>query len=379
MGKAPKNGSVQTLKLLTKNKSDGNAENIEEMLKEARGEGSNGSDVKIGVIMKEFKTNESKEGSNLGIWENKLKDDSSKTEIVDITGGLSLVLAVKDEEELDFLKKSSVLSNKVLKHGFVARIEDIIENSTDNTTKETHEKLAQEIEEIIEDPSKINLKVPKESVDSCYFPIIQSGGNYDFKVSAQSNEENVKFDIITVSLGARYHMYCSNIVRTFLINPPKAVKRTYATLQGMHEACLKAMVPGKPLKHVYAAAVKYLRGEGMEHLEKCLPKALGFGVGIDFRDTNLLLNTKNTVTFRPGMVFSLAVSFSGLKLSEGERAEVNPVCPVSLMLRIILLFSSFSHPLSHLSPHGLSRLKIFPSMVSCLRTWLWLKTRVLMF
>ena len=326
VGEAPKKGSVTSLKLLIRNKGDENAENIQEMLKEARGE-SNGEDVKIGMIMKEFKSNEgAKEGSNVSGWETKLKDSSSKTEIVDVTGGISVVMAVKDKEELDLLKKSSVLSNKVLKHGFVPRIEDVI----DNSTKVTHEKLASEIEEIIEDPSKIKLNVPKEAVDSCYFPIIQSGGDYDFKVSAQSSEENVKFDVITVSLGARYQMYCSNVVRTFLVDAPKPVTRNYETLLGMYEACLKAMVPGKQLKYVYSAGIKYLRDVGKEHLLSALPKTLGFGVGIDFRDPNLLLNTKNTVTFRPGMVFSLAISFAGLKLSENVRASLNSKSAVSL-------------------------------------------------
>ena len=321
----PKDGSVKSLKLLTRNKSDDNAENIEEMLAIAKG-GSSGDDVKIGVLHKEFKTNDEnlKEGSNLGGWEKALKADSS-SEVVDITGGISLVMAVKDKEELDLLKKSSVLSNKVLKHGFVPKIEDVI----DNSAKVTHEKLAADIEGIIEDPSKIELNVPKESVESCYFPIVQSGGEYDFKVSAQSNDKNVKFDVITVSLGARYQTYCSNIIRTFLVDAPKEVSKTYETLLGMHEACLKAMVPGKPLKHVYAAAVKYLRDEGKDDLVSCLPKNLGFAVGIDFRDPHLLLNTKNTVTCKPGMVFSLAISFAGLKLSESARASLKSGSAVS--------------------------------------------------
>ena len=318
VGKAPESGSVKSLELLPRNKADDNAENIEVMLKEARGE-SNGEDVKIGVIMKEFKSNDAKEGSNVARWENKLKDPSSKTEIVDVTGGISIVMAVKDKEELDLLKKSSVLSNKVLKHGFVPRIEEVI----DNETIVTHEKIASEIEEIIEDPSKINLNVPKNNVESCYFPIIQSGGNYDFKVSAQSSDENVKFNVITVSLGARYQMYCSNIVRTFLVDAPKQVTGLYNTLLSMHEACLKAMVPGNPLKAVYAAAVKYLKDEGKEDLVSSLHKTLGFVMGLDFRDGNLLLNSKNTVTIRSGMVFNLAVSFAGLKLSESVRASLN--------------------------------------------------------
>lgn len=344
VGEVPEDGSVKSLKLFTRNKGDGNADNIEQMLKLARGE-SNGEDVKIGVIMKEFKSNDgAKEGSNMEGWESKLKDPSSKTEIVDVTGGVSVVMAVKAKEELDLLKKSSVLSNKVLKHAFIPRIEDILENGQ----KVTHEKLSSEIEEIIEDPSKIKLNVPKDNVESCYFPIIQSGGDYDFKVSAQSNEENVKFDIITVSLGARYQMYCSNVVRTFLVDAPTPVLRMYETLHGMHEACLKAMVPGKPLKHVYAAAVKYLRDQGKEHLVSSLPKNLGFSVGLDFRDTNLLLNTKNTVQFRNGMVFNLAVSFAGLKLDEKAKASAKPTAAVSLGAHNCLsfLFRSIAHVLA---------------------------------
>ncbi len=325
VGKAPKDGSVMGLKLLTRIKSNDNNENLDEMLKAARG-GSNGETVKIGVIMKEFTSSDfAKEGGIVSGWEKKLNDKSSSTEAVDVAGGISVIMAVKDKEELDLLKKSSVLSNKVLKHGFVPRIEDVI----DNSSKVTHEKLASEIEEILEDPTKIKLNVPRDAVESCYFPIIQSGGDYDFKVSAQSNDENVKFDVITVSLGARYQMYCSNIVRTFLVDAPKQVIKNYDILLGVHEACLKVMVPGNPLKIVYATASKYLRDEGSEDLAAALPKTLGFGVGLDFRDTHFLLNKKNTVLFRPGMVFSLAVSFAGLKLSENTKASINSKSAVS--------------------------------------------------
>lgn len=330
VGKAPKGGSVTKLTLLTRSKTQEGTETVEELFKAAAAMGgkSDGG-IKIGVIMKEFKSTDGvKEGGNVFEWEKKVNSESSNNiETVDVAGGISVVMAVKDTDELDLLKKSSVLSNKVLKHGFVPRIEEVI----DSSAAVTHEKIASEIEEILEDPSKIKLNVPREAVESCYFPIIQSGGDYDFKVSAQSNDENVKFDVITVSLGARYQTYCSNIVRTFLVDAPKQVTKMYDLLLGLHEACLKAMVPGKPLKNVYAAAVKYLTDEGKESLISSLPKTLGFGIGIDFRDTHLLLNKKNTVSFRPGMVFCLTVSFVGLKLSESTRASLNSKSAVSLV------------------------------------------------
>lgn len=46
----------------------------------------------------------------------------------------------------------------------------------------THDKLAQELDDVIDEPSKIKLNVAKGLVESCYFPIVQSGGTYDLKV-----------------------------------------------------------------------------------------------------------------------------------------------------------------------------------------------------
>ena len=66
------------------------------------------------------------------------------------------------------------------------------------------EQLAQYVEQIIEDPSQIKLKVPKEDVGSCYMPIIHSGGEYDVRIAAVSNDNKLSHDVITVSLGAKY-------------------------------------------------------------------------------------------------------------------------------------------------------------------------------
>lgn len=323
--KGQENGSINELTLLLRDKTDDNKANYGQMLEVAKGK-ANGENVKIGILMKEHKSHgDLKEGSIVGGWEKILTEDESKVDLVDITAGISIVMSTKDESELDLLKKSSVLSNKVLKHGFITKIESVI----DEGLKTTHEKMAQDVDEIIEDPSMINLKVHKDMVQSCYFPIVQSGGEYDFKVSAQSTSSIVKYDVITVSLGARYQMYCSNIARTLLVDPPKQVSSMYELLLGMHEACLKTMTPGNPLKAVYGAAVKYLKAEGKEDLVASLPKSLGFAVGLDFRDAMLQLNAKTTVPFRQGMVFCLSVSLAGLKLSSKAREAVNSKSAVS--------------------------------------------------
>jgi nucleosome binding factor SPN SPT16 subunit len=302
-----------TIHLLLRNKEDGNAANYDTLVKQAHSRGSDNH--KIGAIAKERATNKGN-GGILGPYEERLDTNVEEKliEIVDVSPALALVMAQKDESERDLMKKSSVLSNKVMKHGFVKRLEEIIEEESTIT----HEKLATEMEAILEDPNKIKLNVPQNDVQSCYFPIVQSGGTYDIRVSAQSTSKNLCPDIITVSLGARYKLYCSNIARTFLVDPPKKVSETYEILLEVQEACLEQMRPGNQLKSVYKAAVSYLQKNGHEDLIPKLPKNLGFAQGLDFRDSTLTLSAKNGVTIKRGMVFCLAVGFQDLELTDRD-------------------------------------------------------------
>jgi nucleosome binding factor SPN SPT16 subunit len=50
-----------------------------------------------------------------------------------------------------------------MKHGFVEKMENII----DNGTKINHNKLSSEIQNIIFDPNKIGIKVSTDVVESC--------------------------------------------------------------------------------------------------------------------------------------------------------------------------------------------------------------------
>jgi nucleosome binding factor SPN SPT16 subunit len=313
-----------TVHLLLRNKEDGNASNYDTLLKHAHSR--NDANNKVGVLLKERATNKTN-GGILGPYEERLDGQGEEKiiELVDVSPGLALVMAPKDDTERDLMKKSSVLSNKVMKHGFVKRLEEIIEEES----KITHEALASEIEAILEDPNKIKLNVPQNDVQSSYFPIVQSGGTYDIRVSAQTTNEELSPDIITVSLGARYKLYCSNIARTFLVDPPKKVSETYEILLEVQEACMEAMRPGNQLKSVFKAAVSYLQKNGQEDLIQKLPKTLGFAQGLDFRDSTLTLSAKNGVTFKQGMVFCLSVGFQDLELTERDLSNSHDNSAVS--------------------------------------------------
>ena len=76
----------------------------------------------------------------------------------------------------------------------------------------SHEALAQETEDAFGDPKKLGLNLSAENLEPCYSPIIQSGGAYNLKPSAYSNNANLASGgTITLSLGARFKSYCSNV------------------------------------------------------------------------------------------------------------------------------------------------------------------------
>lgn len=196
-----------------------------------------------------------------------------------------------------------------------------MESILDNDTKVSHTELSKKIEAIIQDPSKIGLKLAADSVESCYDPIVQSGGQYDIKLSAMSNNDKLTANVIICSIGARYRSYCSTLARTFLVDAPPKVEDTYATLLATYHVCLEKMVPDNELKDVYEAARNYLKTKDASLLSY-LPKSLGFAIGLEFRDPTLVLNQTNTTKFVPGMVFTLSLGLNNVPLSEEDKKNV---------------------------------------------------------
>lgn len=214
------------------------------------------------------------------------------------------------------------MSNKVLKHGFVKEMESIFE---EEGRKIKHSEMAQKLEEIMEDPSKIGVKVPPDTIEACYFPIVQSGGSkagYNIKPSASSDDETMTEDVIIVSLGARFKNYCSNVSRTYVIDSVPKVQATYEALVKLQAECLSCMVPGAKLVEVYEKARAFLDSRH-RHLLPHLPKSLGFSLGLDFKDSVYTLTSKTdaALKFKPNMVFCLSVGFDNVELTAADRSR----------------------------------------------------------
>ncbi|KAG8363944.1 hypothetical protein BUALT_Bualt19G0075000 [Buddleja alternifolia] len=289
-----------------KAKNDSGSTQMDSVLRAIRSESKSDGDTvpKIGYIARE-----APEGKLLEIWADKLKD--SGLQLSDITNGLSDIFAVKDKNEITCIKKAAYLTACAMKNFVVPKVEKVI----DEEKKVTHASLMDETEKAILDPVKIGVKLKAENVDICYPPIFQSGGKFDLRPSASSNDEYLYYDsssVIICAIGSRYNSYCSNVARTYLIDSTAVQSRAYEVLLKAHEAAILAMKPGNKVSAVYEAAVAVVERDVPELLPN-LTKTAGTGIGLEFRESGLSLNAKNDRVLKAGMVFNVSLGFQNLQ------------------------------------------------------------------
>ncbi|PIN25765.1 Global transcriptional regulator, cell division control protein [Handroanthus impetiginosus] len=252
---------------------------------------------------------EAPEGNLLELWDQKLK--SANFQLTDVTNAFSDLFAVKDTAEITNVKKASYLTSSVMKYFVVPKLEKII----DEEKKVTHSSLMDDTEKVILEPARIKVKLKADNVDICYPPIFQSGGVFDLKPSASSNDDNLFYDstsVIICAIGSRYNSYCSNVARTFLIDANPIQSKAYEVLLKAHDAAIAALKPGNKADDVYLAAISVVEKEAPE-LAPNLTKSAGTGIGLEFRESGLSLNGKNDRILKTGMVFNVSLGFQNLQ------------------------------------------------------------------
>lgn len=146
-------------------------------------------------------------------------------------------------------------------------------------------------------PEKYNLKYEGKYLDICHQPIIQSGGVYNLKPSAVSNDNYMKQDIVICSIGIRYDNYCASLARTFFINPSIYQQKCYAVLTDIESEVIKRLVPGAVLGTVYDRALSLLN-ERAPDLIDYFTKECGVSIGLEFRESTLRIKSGNNETVK---------------------------------------------------------------------------------
>jgi len=104
-----------------------------------------------------------------------------------------LILSVQSQVAV---KHAGEIATDILSNLIISRLEEVIEESQEVS----HSKLTSDFVEILGDGVKKNLKtkaklsesVSLDHLETAYDPIIQSGGKYNLKYSAESNSDTLK-------------------------------------------------------------------------------------------------------------------------------------------------------------------------------------------
>ncbi|XDT39037.1 Hypothetical protein J6898_00545 [Nakaseomyces glabratus] len=268
-------------------------------------------DVYEGKFMKEWKP----------IWDAAIKEHEFT--LVDISAGLSSTWEVKDDKEKAYISIASKCSDR-----FMNLLSDEMVRAVDDELKITNSKLSDKIENKIDDLKFLkkitndlsamcppNHKFTLDLLDWTYSPIIQSGNKFDLRVSAHSNNDQLHGNgCILASCGIRYNNYCSNTTRTFLIDPSEEMVNNYVFLLDLQKHIIEnELKAGRTGKEVYESVVEFIKKVRPE-LAGNFTKNIGSLIGLEFRDSFFVLNSKNDKRkIQVGDCFNISFGFNALK------------------------------------------------------------------
>ncbi|EDU49802.1 FACT complex subunit spt16 [Pyrenophora tritici-repentis Pt-1C-BFP] len=246
--------------------------------------------------------------------------DEDQIELAPILSNAAL--SVKDEKELLTLQRTirdaARASSALMTNYFVEEMSDIL----DTEKKISHRALADKVSNKIDDTKffekqKVSKSFDALQLDWCLQPTIQSGGAYDLKFAAEPDENNLHAGVIISVLGLRYQTYGAMVGRTYMVGPNKEQETTYKLLLAVHDLVIKTIKDGVVAKDVYGKALALLKSKKPE-LEKHFPKNVGYGIGVENKDTSLLLSGKSTRVLKDGMTLVVQTGLQDLENSKPQ-------------------------------------------------------------
>lgn len=248
-------------------------------------------------------------------WKRAFGDISKDVEEVDIAPALSAAsFSIKGPEELVSMRNAARACSGLMSEYFVDEMSQLL----DEEKKMTHKSLASKIDVKIDDDKFFQklAKLPPEfdahQIDWAYGPVVQSGGNYDLRLTATPDSNNLHAGIIIAGFGIRYKTYSAMIARTYLVDPSKSQETNYGLLLNIHDAIMKDIRDGAVARDLYNKAIGIVRAKRPD-LEKHFLKNIGAGIGIELRDSNMVLNGKNTRTLKSGMTLSITIGLTDIQ------------------------------------------------------------------
>ena len=206
-----------------------------------------------------------------------------KLKILDSTSAFTEAMAVKEDEELELIKKACEIADKA----YIALLGRIKEGMSEN-------EVAAELEYLMR----------RNGASGTSFETIVAFGENSSVPHHETGNRKLKFgNIILIDFGCIYGGYCSDCTRTFLFGDDKThseFKEIYSHVLKAHMLAKERIHDGVTGREADGFARDYLR----EHnLDKYFTHSLGHGIGINVHEYPNL-SPKSEAVLKDNMVFS---------------------------------------------------------------------------
>ena len=227
---------------------------------------------------------------------------SAPEEVVDVRTTLDAMRLVKDDHELDLMRRACAISSEAHRRAMRATRPGMFEYQVE--AELLHEFLREGAQAV------------------AYSSIVASGPNACVLHYRDNNRQMNDGDLLLIDAGCEYQGYASDITRTFPVNgrfggPQKAV---YEAVLAAQLACIEAVKPGAPF-HDYHKVAERVLAQGfidLGLLSGSLDEALesgsyrrfymhraGHWLGMDVHDAGLYQVRGESMRLAPGMVLTV--------------------------------------------------------------------------
>lgn len=202
--------------------------------------------------------------------------------IVDVSDALSKSRMIKDPDELETMSKAGRIISEVM-NSVPVTVED---GMTEKALK-----------------AKIDYEMLEEGADSPSFESIVAFGENSALPHYSPGERKLRSgDTILVDIGARYHLYCSDITRTFYFGQARAEqKEAYAKVLEAQTTAISAIHEGVTGKSVHLLAAKVIEESKFKGR---FTHSLGHSLGLEVHDGDGL-SLRNPHKLKEDMVMTV--------------------------------------------------------------------------
>ena len=201
---------------------------------------------------------------------------------ISLTAAVDDIRIIKDSEECDRMRKSSVTNDKALEYAFSKVREGMTEKELAAFVKEGFEKQG----------------VPELSFET----IVAFGENASDPHHGTGDTKLKKGDCVLIDMGGIYEGYCSDMTRTkFFGAVTEEQRKVYETMRMANETAKTVIRPGVRFCDIDAVARNLISDAGYGEY---FTHRLGHGIGMTVHEPQDV-SPVNTNTVKPGMCFSI--------------------------------------------------------------------------